>query len=161
MFRTIISPILRSTGMCSQFVVSMLPAGSIDTTNCEHIPVLLRMGEIIVRNMLSWLKLLIKLLLLHLGGCLYHYISDARSHKYQNYETCSKTIPIDELTQCMKWRPFCGPDWLCYSLLSHSKVKPVISVITESDLLPSHVPPHSSVKPIATTSAAPLSVKAI
>jgi len=33
------------------------------------------MGEIIVRNMLSWLKLLIKLLLLlHIFGCLYYCI---------------------------------------------------------------------------------------
>jgi len=31
------------------------------------------MGEIIARNMLIWLKLLIKLLLLHLVGCLYYY----------------------------------------------------------------------------------------
>jgi hypothetical protein len=32
------------------------------------------MGEIIARNMLSWLTLLIKLLLLHLVGCLYYCI---------------------------------------------------------------------------------------
>jgi len=38
------------------------------TTSCKHSLVLLRMGEIIARNMLSWLKLLIKLLLLHLVG---------------------------------------------------------------------------------------------
>ena len=41
------------------------------TTSCKYSLVLLRMGEIIARNMLSWLKLLIKLLLLHLVGCLY------------------------------------------------------------------------------------------
>jgi len=35
------------------------------------------------RNMLSWLKLWIKLLLLHLVGCLYYCISDTRSHKHQ------------------------------------------------------------------------------
>ena len=35
------------------------------TTSCKHSLVLLRMGEIIARNMLSWLKLLIKLSLLH------------------------------------------------------------------------------------------------
>ena len=44
------------------------------------------MGEIIARNMLNRLKLLIKLLLLHLVGCLCYCISDARSHKHQNYE---------------------------------------------------------------------------
>ena len=52
------------------------------TTSCKHILELLRMGEIIARNMLSWLKLLIKLLLLHLVGCLYYRINDARSHKH-------------------------------------------------------------------------------
>jgi len=41
------------------------------------------MGEIIARNMLSWLKLLIKLLLFLLVGCLYYCIRDARSHKHQ------------------------------------------------------------------------------
>jgi len=43
------------------------------TTSCKHSLVLLRMGEIITRNMLSCLKLLIKLLLLHLVGSLYYY----------------------------------------------------------------------------------------
>ena len=43
------------------------------TTNCKHSLVLLMMGEIIARNMLSWFKLLIKLLLLHLVGCLYQW----------------------------------------------------------------------------------------
>jgi len=36
------------------------------TASCKHSLMLLRMGEIIARNMMSWLKLLIKLLLLHL-----------------------------------------------------------------------------------------------
>ena len=43
------------------------------TTSCKHSLVFLRMGEIIARNTLSWLKLLIKLLLLHLVCCLYYY----------------------------------------------------------------------------------------
>ena len=34
-------------------------------------------------NVMSWLKLPIKLLLLHLVGCLHYCISDARSHKHQ------------------------------------------------------------------------------
>jgi len=53
----------------------MLPAGDLQaassiyyTSSCKHSLVLLRMGEIIARNMLSWLKLLTKLLLLHLFG---------------------------------------------------------------------------------------------
>ena len=69
----------------------MLPAGHQQatssvryTTSRKHRLVLLRMGEIIARNVFSWLKLLIKLLLLHLVGCLYYCISDAWSHKYQN-----------------------------------------------------------------------------
>jgi len=45
------------------------------TTSCKHSLVLLRMGESIGRNMLSWLKLLIKLLLLHLVGYLYYFIT--------------------------------------------------------------------------------------
>ena len=47
------------------------------TTSCKHSLVLLRMGEIIAQNMLSWLKPL----LLHLVGCLYYCISDALSYK--------------------------------------------------------------------------------
>jgi len=57
---------------------TMLPAGDHDevhyTTNCKHSIVLLRMGEIIARNMLNLSKLLIKLLLLHPVGRLYYYI---------------------------------------------------------------------------------------
>jgi len=70
----------------------MLPAGDqqaassvLYTTNCKNSLVILRMGEIIARNMLSWLKLLIKLLLLHLVGCLYYCIYDARLHKHQTF----------------------------------------------------------------------------
>ena len=59
------------------------------TTSCKHNLVLLRMGEVMARNMLSWLKLFIKLLLLHPVGCLYYCVSDARSHKYQIKHTLS------------------------------------------------------------------------
>ena len=75
MFRAIISHILRSTRLCLQLVVKCTDdaASSVHfTTSCKHSLVLLRMYEIIARNMLSWLKLLIKLLLLHLVGCLYY-----------------------------------------------------------------------------------------
>jgi len=57
MFRVIISPMLSAT-------------------SCKHSLVLLRMGEIIAQNMLSCLKLLPKLLLLQLVGCLYYCIND-------------------------------------------------------------------------------------
>jgi len=54
------------------------------TITCKHSLVLLRMGEIIAGNMLSWLKLLIiKSLVLHLVGFLYYCISDARSDEHQ------------------------------------------------------------------------------
>ena len=49
------------------------------TTSCKYSLVLLMMGEIIAQNMLSWLNLSIKLLLLHLVGCLYYYISSIAS----------------------------------------------------------------------------------
>jgi hypothetical protein len=42
------------------------------TTSCKHSLGLLKMGEIIARNMLSWLDLLINRHLLHLVGCLYY-----------------------------------------------------------------------------------------
>jgi len=79
MFRAIISPILRSTRLCLQLwynAPTMLPAADSIVGalyhSCKHSLVLLRMGEIIARNMLSWLKLLIKWLLLHLVGYLYY-----------------------------------------------------------------------------------------
>ena len=46
------------------------------TTRCKLSLGLLRMGEIVARNMLSWLKLLIKLVFLHLVGCLHYFILD-------------------------------------------------------------------------------------
>ena len=59
------------------------------TTSRKHSLVFLRMGEIMARNMLSWLKLLIKLLLLHLGGCL-HY--------------CNRVRIVDNGTVRLNWR---------------------------------------------------------
>ena len=53
------------------------------TTSCKHSLVLLRMDEIIARNVLSCLKLLIKILLFNLVGCLCYCVNDARSHKQQ------------------------------------------------------------------------------
>ena len=55
-------------------ILSILPAGSI---------VSVLYHETLARKMLSRLKLLIKLLLLHLVGCLYYYIDGARSHKHE------------------------------------------------------------------------------
>jgi len=47
------------------------------------------------RNMLSWLKLWIKLLLLHLVGCLYYCISDTRSQKTSNIKSYSVASKMD------------------------------------------------------------------
>ena len=64
------------------------------TTSCKHSLVFLRMDEIIGRNMLSWLKLLIKLLLLHLVGCLYYYIFNTNFRQYPNIQNFTKIRPV-------------------------------------------------------------------
>ena len=83
----------------------MLPAGHqqatssvLYTTSCKHSPVLLRMSEIIARNMFSWLKCLVKLLLLHIVGCLYYCINDARLNKHQIWFVCV-CVPSHELSK--------------------------------------------------------------
>jgi len=107
MFRAIISPILRRIKLCLQLVVwstddvaswwpgwgeasvpphpgHQLTASSVlYTTSCKHSLLLLRMGEIIARNMVSWLKFLIKLLLLHLVGCLYYCLFHIHSVRHE------------------------------------------------------------------------------
>ena len=72
------------------------------TTSCKHSLVLLRMGEVIARNMLSSLKLLIKLLLLHLVGCLYYCVSDVQSQKRLIY-FCLIFVPY--FIQCLILTP--------------------------------------------------------
>ena len=59
------------------------------TTGCKHSLALPRMGEIVARNVFSWLKLLIILLLLCLVGCLYYCIIDALLHKHQKHTNTS------------------------------------------------------------------------
>ena len=66
------------------------------TTSCKHRLVLLRMGEIIAQNMLSWLKLLMKLLLLHPVGCLYESESN-ENPKYIYF---------------LSWTIWCADPWL-------------------------------------------------
>ena len=95
MFRAIISPILRSNTLCYSLwykAPKMLPVGEQQaatlvhyTASWKHSLVFLRMGEIIARNTLSWLPLLIKLLLLYLVGCLYYWTNEARLHKHQTW----------------------------------------------------------------------------
>jgi len=71
------------------------------TTSCKHSLVLLRMGEIIARNMLSWLQLLIKLFLLYLVGFLYYCINDAPSHKHQKYMLSCRALTLSaQSTAC-------------------------------------------------------------
>ena len=72
----------------------------LSTASCKHILVLLRMGEIFARIMLSWLKLLIKLSLLHLVGCLC-YLSMMHGH------TNIKSV-TDSLHLCHSNFPFCA-----------------------------------------------------
>jgi len=125
MFRAIISPIVMSTRLCLQLVVKttdyaacwwprwplhpghqQAPSSVLFTTSCKHSPVFLRMGEIIGRNMLSWLKLLIKLLMLHLVGCLYYcqkkdlfLTQQIKWWKHVNYKlTCKRSMPQRYLT---------------------------------------------------------------
>ena len=69
------------------------------TTSCKHRVVLLRMDEIMAGNMLSWLKLLIKLLLLHVVGCLYYCINDVRSHKHQKRKINRLFLLISQYSQ--------------------------------------------------------------
>jgi len=69
MFRAMISPILRSTRLCLQLVVQRTDDAAywwphpchqhsapsvLYITSCKHTLVLLRVGEIIARNILSW-----------------------------------------------------------------------------------------------------------
>jgi len=68
-------------------------------TSCKHSLVLLRMGEIIARNMLSWLKLLIKWLLLQLGGCFYYCIDDALSHEQKTHKINKLFLLISQYSQ--------------------------------------------------------------
>ena len=64
MFRAIITPILKSTRLCLQLVVKCAgdaadrstASSVLYTTSCKHSLVLLRMGEIIARNMFSCLE---------------------------------------------------------------------------------------------------------
>ena len=65
MFRAMISPIFRSTRLCvtacgivHQRCYRPATSWVHYTTSCKHSLVLLKMGEIIARNMLSWLELL-------------------------------------------------------------------------------------------------------
>jgi len=88
------------------------------TISCKHNLVFLKMGEIIARNMLSWLKLLIKLLLFHPVGCLYYCINDARSHRHQIYkrDTLHETwhlwcIVLTRLRSWYRWCSLWGDSW--------------------------------------------------
>jgi len=75
----------------------------VTTTSCKRSLVLLRMGEIIARNMLSWLKLLIKLLLLYLVGCLYYYFMGLVTTPFPaSQETHRFLTNTNKLMHCVK-----------------------------------------------------------
>ena len=86
------------------------------TTSCKHSLVLLRMGEIIDRNMLNWIKLLLKLILLHLVGCLYYCTNDARPHKnhiLQNIKAhfmFNKFFPENRAVYEIMWKTMVEPE---------------------------------------------------
>jgi len=64
------------------------------TTSCKHSLVLLRMGETIAWNMLSWLKLLIGLLL-HLFILLYHWCTVTQtSNSYFIFKYCTSSRKV-------------------------------------------------------------------
>ena len=83
MFRAIILPIFRSIRLCVTACGIMHPRCCRQATGRQHrgciIPqtvthslLLLKMGKIIARNMLSWLESLISRYCWHLVGCLYY-----------------------------------------------------------------------------------------
>jgi len=64
------------------------------TTSCKHSLVLLRMSETIARNLLSWLKLLIKLLFC-ISLAFYVIVSVMHSHTNIKYAICIKRDQLD------------------------------------------------------------------
>jgi len=90
MFRAIISPILRSTRLCLQLVVqctSTLSPADIFFGALNHKLRTQSSAPEDGRNYrpkhVELIEITNKLLLLHLVGCLYYCIRDARSHKRQ------------------------------------------------------------------------------
>ena len=113
MFRTIILPNFRSIRLC------IIPQA------VTHSLVLLNMGKIIARNMLSWLELLISRYSLHLVGCLYYlyqwctvkHISDNEIYLLIKYiksvlSIVRKRLSYIEDARCLKVKLIkkaCGP----------------------------------------------------
>jgi len=52
-------------------------------TSCKNSLALLRMGVIIARNFVVLIGIINEPLFLHLVGCLYYYIRNVQSYKYQ------------------------------------------------------------------------------
>ena len=93
MFRSIISPIIRSTRLCLQLVVQntgdaachqQAASSVLYTTSCKQSSAP-GDGRNYRPKHVELIQIINKLLLLHLVGCLYYCINDARSHKHQNY----------------------------------------------------------------------------
>ena len=100
MFRAMISPIFRGTRLCVTACGIMHPRCwrpvawmRWNVISSASSLVLLKIGEIIARNMLSWLELLInRYFCIYLVVCV-TYINDARSNKYQmKIITCNVTL---------------------------------------------------------------------
>ena len=90
MFLAIISPILRSTRLCLQLVVQCTEeiAGKVFGVLYHKLQTLSSApddGRNYRQKHVELIEITNKLLLLHLVGCLYRSIRDARSHKHQIY----------------------------------------------------------------------------
>ena len=123
--------LVKGSSLIHKTYIKRLPAASsvLYTTSCEHSVVLLRMGEIIARNMFSCLKFLIKILYLHLVGCLYYCISDARPYKHQKY--LSPSAMVYSLVQRFNC---CHEQWHCprFRVLTVLNTKYMVSDATLS-----------------------------
>jgi len=84
------------------------------TTSRKHRLVTLRMGEINARNMFRWLKLLIKLSLLHLVGCLYYCIKSQACYKVWNAVIVWRVFAKLGTYPLKKGVKTCRTSWLWY-----------------------------------------------
>ena len=69
------------------------------------------MGEIIARNILNWLKLLIKLLLLHLVGCLYYNMDAIPSWWHTVDVDCITDVARLRNVTILKTKFICKDNW--------------------------------------------------
>jgi len=95
------------------------------------------MGEIIARNIFSWLKLLIKLSLLHLVGCLYYCTNDARWQKHETGLPLEMTNSATDYENGNRYDGECElPQRLRHAILQHqTKTLPEFRLSPSSAIL--------------------------